>query len=203
MNITGIIIIITCGISFWAWQNDNLFNKLIFNPYKINNRKEWYRFFSCALLHADFTHLLINMFVLYSFGQYIEMVYKLYIPFGGVLMYLVMYVLAIAASNIKTYFQHRQNSWYSALGASGAVSAVVFAFILFAPTEKILFFGVLPIPAFIYGLLYLAYSQYMAKNSKDNIGHDAHFYGAIFGFVFTGLLKPDLFILFVKQIFLR
>lgn len=203
MNITGLIIIITCGISFWAWQNERLFNNLIFNPYKIKHQKEWYRFFSCALLHADFTHLLINMFVLYSFGQYIEMVYKFYIPIGGIYMFPVFYILAIAASNIKTYFQHNQNSWYNAVGASGAVSAVVFAFILFAPTEKILFFGVLPIPAFIYGLLYLAYSQYMAKNSRDNIGHDAHFYGAIFGFVFTGLLNPHLFTLFVKQIFFR
>lgn len=202
MNITIVIIIITCGISFWAWQNDNLFNKLIFNPYKINNNKQWYRFFSCALLHADFTHLLINMFVLYSFGQYIEEVYKYYIP-GGIATYLFMYILSVAASNLKTYFQHKENSWYNAVGASGAVSAVVFAFILFAPTEKILFFGVLPIPAFIYGLMYLAYSQYMAKNSKDNIGHDAHFYGALFGFVFTGILNPNLFTLFVKQIIFR
>lgn len=202
MNITVLIIIITCGISFWAWQNDKIFNYLTFNPYNIYNKREWYRFFSCALLHADFTHLLINMFVLYSFGQFIEQVYKNYIT-GGIWMYPVLYILSVAISNIKTYFQYKNNSWYNAVGASGAVSAVVFAFILVAPAEKILLFAIIPIPAFIYGLMYLAYSQYMAKNSNDNIGHDAHFYGAIFGFIFTGLLQPQLFLSFVTQIINR
>lgn len=199
MNITLIIILITCGVSFMAWNNTELYNKLIFNPYIIFHKNEWYRLFSSALLHADIPHLVINMFVLYSFGSFIEQVYDLYIP-GGLPMYVAMYILAIGAANIKTLIENKNNVWYNAVGASGAVSAVVFAFVLFAPIEKILFFGIIPIPAFLYGLLYLVYSQYMSKKASDNIGHDAHFFGAVFGFVFTGLLRPELFQMFVSKI---
>ncbi len=200
MNITLIIILITCGVSFMAWNNTELYNKLIFNPYIIFHKNEWYRLFSSALLHADIPHLVINMFVLYSFGSFIEQVYDLYIP-GGLALYVAMYILAIGAANIKTLIENKNNVWYNAVGASGAVSAVVFAFVLFAPIEKILFFGIIPIPAFLYGLLYLVYSQYMSKKASDNIGHDAHFFGAVFGFVFTGLLRPELFQMFVSKIF--
>lgn len=199
MNITLIIILITCGVSFMAWNNTELYNKLIFNPYIIFHKNEWYRLFSSALLHADIPHLVINMFVLYSFGSFIEQVYDLYIP-GGLALYAAMYILAIGAANIKTLIENKNNVWYNAVGASGAVSAVVFAFVLFAPIEKILFFGIIPIPAFLYGLLYLVYSQYMSKKASDNIGHDAHFFGAVFGFVFTGLLRPELFQMFVSKI---
>ncbi len=199
MNITLIIILITCGVSFMAWNNTELYNKLIFNPYIIFHKNEWYRLFSSALLHADIPHLVINMFVLYSFGSFIEQVYDLYIP-GGLALYVAMYILAIGAANIKTLIENKNNVWYNAVGASGAVSAVVFAFVLFAPIEKILFFGIIPIPAFLYGLLYLVYSQYMSKKASDNIGHDAHFFGAVFGFVFTGLLRPELFQMFVSKI---
>jgi membrane associated rhomboid family serine protease len=199
MSITLIIILITCGISLYAWNNTPLFDKLIFNPYSVYHKKEWTRMFTGALLHADLTHLLINMFVLYSFGTYIESVYIAYIPMG-VYAYLLMYVLSVVAANIKSLWDHKNNVWYNAVGASGAVSAVVFAFVLYAPVEKILFFGIIPIPAFLYGLLYLVYSQYMSRKGNDNIGHDAHFYGAVFGFVFTGLLRPELFVLFMKQI---
>ena len=200
INITLIIILITSGISFMAWNNKALYDKLIFNPYSIFHRNQWYRLFSSALLHADIPHLVINMFVLYSFGSFIEQVYQVYIP-GGKAIYVAMYILSIAGANIKTLYENKNNVWYNAVGASGAVSAVVFAFVLFAPVEKILFFGIIPIPAFLYGLLYLVYSQYMAKKGSDNIGHDAHFYGAVFGFVFTGLLRPELFQLFLKQVF--
>jgi membrane associated rhomboid family serine protease len=200
MNITLIIILITCGVSFMAWNNTELYNKLIFNPYIIFHKNEWYRLFSSALIHADIPHLVINMFVLYSFGSFIEQVYDLYIP-GGLALYAAMYILAIGAANIKTLIDNKNNVWYNAVGASGAVSAVVFAFVLFAPIEKILFFGIIPIPAFLYGLLYLVYSQYMSKKASDNIGHDAHFFGAVFGFVFTGLLRPELFQMFVSKIF--
>lgn len=199
MNITLIIILITCGVSFMAWNNTELYNKLIFNPYIIFHKNEWYRLFSSALLHADIPHLVINMFVLYSFGSFIEQVYDLYIP-GGLALYVAIYILAIGAANIKTLIENKNNVWYNAVGASGAVSAVVFAFVLFAPIEKILFFGIIPIPAFLYGLLYLVYSQYMSKKASDNIGHDAHFFGAVFGFVFTGLLRPELFQMFVSKI---
>lgn len=129
-----------------------------------------------------------------------EQIYADYLPFGST-MYLVLYVLSVAVANVKTLREQKHNVWYNAVGASGAVSAVVFAYILVAPKESIYFFGILPIPAFIYGFLYLLYSQYMAKNATDNIGHDAHFFGAVFGFLFTGMLRPQLFSAFFAQIF--
>ena len=199
MNLTLFIILITSGVSFMAWNNNALYSKLIFNPYSVIHRKQYYRLFSSALLHADIPHLLINMLVLFSFGSYIEAVYAVYMPFG-LAMYVILYTLAIAAASLKTLYDHQNNAWYNAVGASGAVSAVVFSFVLFAPVEKILFFGIIPIPAFLYGLLYLIYTQYMAKKGNDNVGHDAHFYGAIFGFLFTGLLRPELFPRFISQI---
>jgi membrane associated rhomboid family serine protease len=199
MGITLIIILSTVAISFMAWNKTEIYNRLIFNPYSVFHRKEWYRMFSGALLHADIPHLAINMLVLYSFGTYMEQVYAAIIPLG-ITMYLLLYILSIAAANFKTLFENKNNVWYNAVGASGAVSAVVFAYVLFAPIDKILFFGLIPIPAFLYGILYLVYSQYMSQKANDNIGHDAHFYGAVFGFVFTGLLKPELFQLFITQI---
>lgn len=199
MSVTLIIILITSAVSLYAWNKAEIFNKLIFNPYQVYHRKEIYRLWSAALLHADMMHLIINMFVLYSFGNYVEQVYRYYIPMGTV-SYILMYVLSVAVANLKSLSDHKNNVWYNAVGASGAVSAVVFGFVLYAPVEKILFFGILPIPAFLYGLLYLVYSQYMSKKGGDNIGHDAHFYGAVFGFVFTGLLNPALFSSFVRQI---
>ena len=199
MSITLIIVVATCLISIIAWNKNEIFDLLIFNPYSVFHRKQWYRLFSSALLHADFMHLFINMYVLYSFGEFIELVYRMYLPFGEI-SFLVMYVLSVGVANIKTLLEKKNNVWYNAVGASGAVSAVVFAYVLFAPVEKILFFGILPVPAFLYGLLYLVYSHYMARKANDNIGHDAHFYGALFGFVFTGILRPELFAGFVSQI---
>ena len=199
-NITFLIIIVTTGVTFLAWNNTELYNKLIFNPYSIVHKKQYQRMFSGALLHADIPHLVVNMFVLYSFGSVIESAYVDYIPFGNQ-MFVALYILSIAAANIKSLLDNKDDVWYNAVGASGAVSAVVFSFVLFEPKAQILFFGLVPIPAFLYGLLYLVYSQYMAKKGNDNVGHDAHFYGAVFGFVFTGILRPELFNLFIKQIF--
>ena len=154
MNLTLLIILITTAVSFMAWNNNALYAKLIFNPYSVMHKKQYYRLFSSALLHADVPHLLINMLVLFSFGSYIEQVYAAYIPFG-LAMYGVLYIVAIASASLKTLYDHKNNVWYNAVGASGAVSAVVFAFVLFAPLEKILFFAIVPIPAFLYGILYL------------------------------------------------
>jgi len=198
MSITLIIIIITSGVSFLAWNNTRLFNMLIFNPYSVFHRNEWYRLFSSALLHADIPHLVINMYVLYSFGEVVETYYPI-----GKFMYLLMYFAAIAVANIKTLLENKNNSWYNAVGASGAVSAVVFAFVLFAPKQELGIFGIIPVPAVLYGLLFLFYSQYMSKKGTDNIGHDAHFFGAVFGFVFTGLLHPSLFKQFMDQLLNR
>ena len=200
--VTYCIIALTCITSILAFQNTEMFHKYLFNPYIINRNKEWQRFFTHALLHADWTHLLMNMFVLYSFGRIIENYYfdMLFGPKAS-LFFALLYVGAVVASSVPSYEKHKNDSYYNSVGASGAVSAVVFSSILIEPTQKIVFlFLPFPIPAVVFGILYLFYSRYMAKKENDNIGHDAHFWGAVFGIIFTLMLKPGLGKLFLEQV---
>ena len=190
--ITIVIIAITGLTSYQAFEDRKLKAKFIFLPAKIKETGEWYRFFSSGLIHADWMHLLFNMYVLYSFGQSVEQYFGYY--FGdifGRILYLLMYVVAIGASSISDYKEHQDYYGYAALGASGAVSAVVFASIFFDPWQGEIGILFLPgsIPPMLFGALYLWYSSYMAKRQLDNIGHNAHFWGAVFGFVFTFLIS--------------
>jgi membrane associated rhomboid family serine protease len=202
--ITYVIIALTCLVSISAFSNRDVFNKALFNPYIINQNREWYRFFSHALVHADWIHLFFNMYALYLLGLRVE---KYYFPLlfesgRGMLNYLLLYLGGTVVSAFPSFEKHKHNSYYSAVGASGAVSAVIFSAILIDPlnTDIRLIFLPFPIPSFILGAAYLTYSWYMAKRGKDNIGHDAHFWGAVFGLVITGIMKPVLFVNFVHQI---
>jgi membrane associated rhomboid family serine protease len=202
MIIVYIIIIATVIISIVAFQNRMLFEKLRFDPYGMNIHKDWHRFFSYALLHADWGHLLINLFVFYSFGNNVLYLFEYYFGGKAILYFILLYAGGVFVSVIPSFEKHKNNPYYTAVGASGAVSAVLFSSILMYPTGKIIFLLLpIPIPAFVFGILYLVYSWYMAKRGKDNIGHDVHFWGAIFGFVFTILLKPQLFMIFINQLF--
>ncbi len=197
---TLFIIIITAVVSVYAFQKPEIMYRYNFSPYQIIKRKEFHRIFSHALLHVDWMHLIINMLVLYSFANVLIFFFNHYFSFMPAgLLFLIFYILAIVASSLVSLFKQKNNYSYSAVGASGAVSAVVFACIFFAPLEKVLFFGIIPIPGIIFGIAYLAYSYYMGKKNVDNIGHDAHFWGAIFGFVFPLVLEPRLINVFLNQ----
>lgn len=173
----------------------------MFIPYLIHKNKENYRFFTHALIHADFTHLLFNMLTLYFFGPMVEAYFSIYFQGKAELFYILLYVGGVVLSSFWSYEKYKNNSLYSALGASGAVSAVLFSGILLAPLNPIyIMFIPFPIPAFVFGALYLIYSWYMAKRGKDNIGHDAHFWGAVFGIVFPIVIKPELALLFIKRL---
>ena len=187
---TIIIMAITCIVSFLAFNNRELSRKLIFNPYLVNHRREWHRMVTSGLIHADVVHLLMNMLVLFFFGRQVEQHYDdIFLEYGG-FFYVSLYLLAIPVANAKTLLQNKDNPGYNALGASGATSAVLFAFILFQPLNTI-YLWFFPVPAIILGIGYLWYSSKMAKKNVDNIGHDAHFYGAVFGLVYTLILKPE------------
>lgn len=198
--LTLTIIIITGITSYLAFNNHEIYSKLIFNPYTINQRRQWYRFWSYGLLHANWIHLALNLFVLYGFGMSVEMQYKEFFGTIGSFYFLLLYVLGLAASTLFDFFKHRENWGYNAVGASGAVSAVLFAAILFKPTQILLIYGIIPIPAVIGGVLYLGYSYYMARKGSGNIGHDAHFWGAVWGFAFTVALDYRLLWAFWVQI---
>jgi membrane associated rhomboid family serine protease len=202
MSVTLILIILTAGISIYAWSNQDLMQKWIFHPYSVRKRHEYYRFVTSGFLHADWTHLLFNMFSFYMFAQVVEQVFiGIHGPEVGIALFLLVYLGGIVVSDIYTYLKEHKNFNYHSLGASGGVSAIIFSSILLNPLTKIIIFPIpVGIPGFIFGGLYLLYSYYQAKRMGDNVNHDAHFYGAIFGFLVTFLLVPGALGNFIQQI---
>ncbi len=202
--ITYTIMAITCVVSYLAFNNNYLREKYLFFPYKIAQDGNYERFITSGFLHADFQHLLFNMLSLYLIGRSVEPWF--YAAFESHIPYLVLYLGGIAVASIPDYFTHRGNLYYRALGASGAVSGIVFALIFIDPWDiKLGFFFFPPIiPAVIFGGLYLLFSSYMAKQNRDNIGHTAHFWGGIWGFFFTMTVaiikRPDLVELFINKL---
>ena len=183
---TTLIIIVTVIISLLAWQSKALFNRLIFYPPAVA-KGQWYRFLTHGFIHADSMHLLFNMFTLYFFGRAIERFYTQY--FGG-LGFILFYLIAIVVAIVPSYFQHREDSMYLSLGASGGVSAVLFAYILMAPWDMLYLFAVVPIPAIVFAIAYVAYSIYANHKGGSNINHLAHLWGGAFGVVATIALEP-------------
>ena len=201
---TLIIIALTSIISIIAFSNSVLFDKLQLNPYQVYHKREWYRIISHGFLHADWVHLFVNMLVLYSFGSSVEQIFK-YLATEGViqspiLMFVILYFSSMVMATVTTVKKQKDNIWYNSVGASGAVSAIVFTSIFFQPMSSGYFYAVIPIPGIVFGVLYLAYSQYMSKRGGDNINHDAHFIGAVFGFVFPLFLDPKLIHVFLDQL---
>lgn len=194
------IILITSLISLAGFYNNTVSDALIFNPYLIKHKKEWWRFLTCGLLHADFIHLFINMFVLFSFGQATEHYYSYAFGSKATLMYLTLYISGIFAANVSTYYKFHHIPTYRSLGASGAVSAILFTTLVFNPYAKIYLYGIIGLPGIVIGLAYLVYSYYMSKKEGDHINHEAHFYGAIYGFIFPIAFKPALFLVFINQL---
>lgn len=198
---TILIIIITGLISYSAFKRPELFYKLCFTPYQVVHRKQWHRVITHAFVHANWEHLAVNMLVLFSFGEALSHYFEIYFSHNPILLFLSLYFGGVIISSIFTLIREKDNFHYNAVGASGAVSAVTFACIFFDPLNKIYFFGILPIPGILFGVLYLGYSYYMSKRNVDNIGHDAHFWGAVFGFAFPLLVRPELIHHFFNQLF--
>jgi membrane associated rhomboid family serine protease len=198
---TVFIVIITSIISIMAFSRPEMMGRLSFNPYQVYHRKQYYRFLTHALVHADWVHLFINMFVLFSFGTAVEYYFDILGLASPVLAYILLYTGAIIISSLTTLKKHKDNHWYNSVGASGGVSAVIFTSIFFAPWQSLLLYGVIPVPGIIFGVLYLAYSHYMSKKASDNINHDAHFIGAVFGLVFPLFLNFSLLGGFLENLF--
>jgi len=171
------------------------------NPYRVHHYKEYYRMLSSGFLHGSWLHLLINLFVFHEFGRLVE--YKFLSKYGsltGAILYLVFYLLAIVVSDFRSLKKHQNNPSFSSIGASGAVSAILFVYIFFEPWSILLLYFVIPMPAIIGGILYLWYSSYAAKNMQDRIDHDAHFAGAIFGFLAALILFSDSVQIFLSKL---
>ena len=200
MYITYIIIGITTLISLYAFKAPELLSACMMNPYSINQKQQYYRFLTSGFIHKDHVHLLWNMFSFYFFGTAIEREFQGLFGTAGGLYFIALYFLAIMVSDIPTYLKHKNNPGYNSLGASGGVSAVIFAFIIFEPLELICIYIAFCMPGFILGALYIIFSWYQGRKSNDNINHDAHLYGALFGFIFCVIVAPSSIGDFFEQI---
>jgi len=198
---TIILIAITTVVSYAAFKNAVLMNRLQFNASKIIHQNEYSRLITHAFVHANWEHLFVNMIVLLSFGRVIEANFKYNFGDKHILYFILLYFGGILFSNVYAIYKYRNNYFYNAVGASGAVSSVLFASIFFDPWNKIYFFGILPIPGIIFAGLYLVYSYQMSMKKNDNVAHDAHFLGALYGFVFPVLLNANLFGQFIDKLF--
>lgn len=219
LSITILLLIAIAGVSFWAFQDEKVRNKLIMHPYTVLKHKEYYRLLSSGFIHADFMHLAFNAYALYLFGGYKSLNFDrsinvtnsgceiqyidIFGPTLGPVYYILLFVLGVIVSDIPTLFKNQNNPNYFSLGASGGVSAVMFSTIVLYPLLPLQFILIpIPIPGFILGLGYLAYSYYADKNRQqgDNVGHSAHLYGAVFGVIFTIVMHPPAISAFFKQI---
>ncbi|MES2618482.1 MAG: rhomboid family intramembrane serine protease [Bacteroidota bacterium] len=199
MYLSYAIIAITIILSLFALNDRLFFEKAKFNPWSIAHRNEWWRWVSGGFIHADYMHLGVNMLTLYFFGPILESNFVGLFDVTGYFLFAVLYLLAVPFSSMYSYYKHKDDFTYSAIGASGAVSAILFGTILFAPTSSVCLYFAICIPAWLFGILYLVYEYYMGKRQLDNIGHDAHFYGALFGLVFVIIVYPSVIPEFIGQ----
>jgi len=200
MYITYLLLAVTILVSVKAFSDEGFKSKLMLNPYDVVHHKKWYRCFSHAFIHADIMHLSFNMYVLYMFGEITELSFVGLYDNKGYLYFALLYLGGILFSTLLSIRNHKDNPYYNSLGASGAVSAVVFAYILLYPKAEL---GIFPfpfrIPAYIFGPLILIFEYIMAKRGGSHIAHDAHFAGAIFGVVFVTILDYHILLDFFKQ----
>ena len=200
--VTIVIIILTCIVSIPAFNNRDFFYRFDFDPYGLEERKQYYRFVTHAFLHGDWMHLFFNMFVLYNFGGGVQEYFEYYLSSKGIFYFILLYLGSIIFAALPSYRKHKNDPSYHSIGASGAVSAVLFSFIIFSPGSSLyLMFIPVPIPAILVGFGYLAYEHYQSRKSNININHDAHIAGAIFGIIFTLIAVPKSLPAFIDQIF--
>ena len=196
LSLTIMLVAATVLVSWLAFNNHRLLDRLMLWPPAIDRQHQYDRLLTHGFVHADWQHLLFNMITLYFFGRAVEGVFTDLI---GAVGFLLFYLSAILVAILPTYLRHRHDSRYRSLGASGAVSAVLFAYVLLAPWSLIFVF-VLPVPAILYAVFYVGYSIWMDRQGNDNINHSAHLWGAGYGVLFTLVMEPRVFPYFLQQL---
>ncbi len=196
MSVTLIIVIITVLVSYQCFNNFQLKSKLVHHPYSVQQNKEYHRWITSGLVHRDWIHLGINMFVFYQFGMAVENNFSRPDYFGptmGPIIFLLFYVLGIVASDLPYFAKYKNNPQHSSAGASGAVSAILFAYMLFYPWVPLYLYGIIPIFSIVAGILYLGYETYAHNKNRtgDTTNHLAHIFGAVYGLLALIALKPS------------
>lgn len=196
--VASFIFALTIGTSIYAFSNHQLLAKFMLQPYAIRRGQGYYTVWTSGLVHRDWGHLLFNMLTFYFFGFTLEIMLAGISAWGHV-HFALIYVLGLVLSDITTLIKQKDNPLYRSLGASGAICAVLFSYIMFQPKSMLGIFMIIPMPAWLFGILFLVYCAWAAKQAKDSINHDAHFYGAIVGVVVTLLIHPFVFQHFLGQ----
>jgi membrane associated rhomboid family serine protease len=194
---TAIVIAITCAVSLLAFGNPRLLGAMMFWPPALRQRGEYQRLLTYGLVHADFTHLLVNMLTLFFFGTFVERFYQAKLGDFG---FAFFYALGIVASILPTWWRHRDEPEYRSLGASGAVMGVLMASVLFDPWNMLYVFFAIPMPAIVYAVLFIAYELWADRRGGDRVNHSAHLWGAAYGVVFTLAVEPRLATRFLEAL---
>lgn len=213
LSLTLIITGITVIVSLWAFSRPEKVQDMLMNPYLVTHQRQYHRLLLHGFIHADYIHLFFNMFVFYQFGEVVEQVFTnqqafntvigpehWWGPLTGKFLFVFLYVGAILAATIPSMLKHRNNPSYQSLGASGAVSAILIVFILMFPMAQLALFFIIPMPAFVAGILFFVYESYMNKRGRTGVAHDAHLYGALFGIVLMTLLVPGIWWRFITEL---
>ncbi|MDR5862639.1 rhomboid family intramembrane serine protease [Halomonas campisalis] len=195
MSMTLALVAVTTAVSLLAWRWPRLFDALIYWPPGVA-RGQWWRLLGHGFIHSNGTHLLFNMITLYFFGTVMELVLTPRIgPLGFVLFYLSGLLVAI----LPTHLRQRRNPRFRSLGASGAVSAMLFAYILLRPWS-LLFVFFIPVPAILFAAAYIVYSFRAQRHGGDNVNHSAHLWGGAWGVAFMFWLEPALALRFFHEL---
>lgn len=192
--VASLIFLFTIITSIYAFSNPDLYGKFMLNPYNVSRRHRVYTLITSGLIHADWMHLIFNMMTFFFFAFQLEGII-------GSLNFGILYFVSMVAADIPSVIKHKNDIWYNSLGASGAISAVLFSYILFVPFSSMIIFPIpIPIWAIVFGPLYLVYCVYASRQARDHINHDAHFFGALAGLILTVLLVPGVIPHFIEQI---
>ena len=192
--VASLIFVLTILSSVLAFSNPNLYANMILHPYSVSRGSRVYTVITSGFIHADWMHLFFNMMSYYFFAFDLEKVLGHW-QFG------LLYMASLVLSDLPTVQKHKNDEWYHSLGASGAVSAAIFSAIMFAPFNTMMIMPI-PIPMYsiVFGILYLVYCHFASKHARDNINHDAHFFGALSGILITIILNPHLAHTFIEQV---
>ncbi len=192
--VASVIFVFTIITSLYAFYDHSLYGKFMLHPFSVSKGQNVYTLITSGLVHADWMHLFFNMFTFYAFAFTLE-------SLMGSWQFGLLYFLGLVLSDLPTVIKHKDHFNYNSLGASGAISAVLFSYILFNPMSKIyIMFIPIGIPAVVFGILYLVYCAYASRNSRDHINHDAHFFGALTGLIFTIIFVPGILQNFIAML---
>ncbi|MBK0383755.1 rhomboid family intramembrane serine protease [Pedobacter sp. SD-b] len=192
--VSSLIFVFTIVTSIYAFYNPETYGKFMLHPYSVARGKNVYQLITSGMVHKDWSHLIFNMLSYYFFAFNLEQTI-------GHWQFALLYILSLILCDLPSIYKHKDNFHYHSLGASGAVCAVVFSFIMFSPLTTLIIFPIpFPIPAVIYGVLFLIYTSYAGRKSNDGINHDAHFYGALAGVFITLALYPQALQIFVASV---